>query len=176
MEPRWFLRPPPSSDRPGAWPPHFEPPPPPPVVVAVFQPRSYQKTKKNFIFKQAVKEERMKRLRFSKEDLRQLDCLKSKAHQLTRMVENDYMYLQINSASISIMKGMLTEIKLASEKITEASNFHLPEVQTDMKTYNTKVSIFFTEIEWIFQIFQRSEIEQVILRNSIQESDEINIY
>ena len=92
------------------------------------------------------------------------------------MVENDYMFLQINSGSVPIIKGMLTEIKLASENITEASNFHLPEVQTNMKTYNTKVTNFFSEIEWIFQIFQRSEIERVILRNSIQESDEINIY
>jgi hypothetical protein len=92
------------------------------------------------------------------------------------MVENDYMYLQINSASVGIMKGMFTEIQLASEKITETSNFHLLDVQSEMKTYNTKVTNFFTEIEWIFKIFHRSEIEQVILRNSIQENDEINIY
>jgi len=58
VEPRCSLRPPPFSGKPGAWPPRFGLPPPPPVVVAVFQPRSYQKTKKNFIFKQAVKEER----------------------------------------------------------------------------------------------------------------------
>jgi hypothetical protein len=118
----------------------------------------------------------MKKLRYSKEDLRQLDCLKSKAKQLTRMVENDYMSLQINSASIPVMKGMLTEIKLASDKVTESCNFNLPEVQTDMKTYNKKVSIFFSEIEWIFAIFNRAEIERVILRNIIEEIDEINIF
>lgn len=108
----------------------------------------------------------MKRLRYSVEDLRQLNCLKIKATQLARIVEMDFMFLQINSDCVNIIRGMMTEINMASEKITEASNFNLPEVQSNMKEYNTSVSWFFTEIEWIFKIFDRDEIDEIILMNT----------
>lgn len=94
--------------------------------------------------------------------------------QLTRMAENDYIELQINSAAVPALKGMLTEIITAGQQVDAGDNFNLQEVQDKMRTYSKKIAAFFTETEWIFKIFSRAEIERLILRNA--RDHEFDIY
>jgi|GWRWMinimDraft_10_1066017.scaffolds.fasta_scaffold14005_1 hypothetical protein len=116
----------------------------------------------------------MRRQRYQKEDFVQLENLEKRAEIYKRVVENDYIALQINYGVVPSFRGMMQEIILAKSNLKITDDFNDPQTQTKMRTYSKKISIFFNEIEWVLKIFNRAEIEHLILRNC--NIDEIQIY